>query len=286
MATPFLDLRWLKWLISSFISVALYLFPTPLLLLTALCSAVSSVMFFLSFPPISFFMTYFALFVWSALSLSHVTPWDLLVVLRFLRGPPFEPLASASLRSLTQKVLFLVSLATARRVGELQAMSREVSFSGSDAYLSYLPRSFCVQSLEDFVSDLPGELLICPVCALRLYLYRTASISPRPCFLFVSPRSPFRSLSKNALSFFLRDVISNAYSSSSPAPPFTSGSSSAPSFRRLIVCVGLLLRELLCVIPLFPPLLLRRRGLQLRSSPPISLKFSFLLLMVLVWVLW
>ena len=91
------------------------------------------------------------------LSSSRVPPWDLLVVLQFLRGPPFEPLASASLRSLTQK-LFLVSLATARRVGELKAVSCEVSFSGSDAYLSYLPefraktesainplpRSFCV----------------------------------------------------------------------------------------------------------------------------------------------
>ena len=69
MATPFLGLRWLKWLISSFISVALYLFPTPLLLLTALCSAVSSVSFFLSSLLTSSFMTFFALFVWSAPSL-------------------------------------------------------------------------------------------------------------------------------------------------------------------------------------------------------------------------
>ena len=52
------------------------------------------------------------------LSSSRVPPWDLLVVLQFLRGPPFEPLALASLRALTQKVLFLVSV-TARRVGEL-----------------------------------------------------------------------------------------------------------------------------------------------------------------------
>ena len=70
---------------------------------------------------------------------SRIPPWDLLVVLQFLRGLPFEPLAMASLRSLSQKVLFLVSLATARLVGELQAMSREVSFPGSNAYLFYLP---------------------------------------------------------------------------------------------------------------------------------------------------
>ena len=176
---------------------------------------------------------------------SQVPPWDLLMVLQFLRGPPFEPLATASLRSLTQKVLFLVSLATARRVEELQAVSREVSFSGSDAFLSYhpefrtktesavnpLPRSFCVCSLRDFVVDLADELLLCPVRALRSYLSRTSSLTPRP--LFVSPRSPSRSLSKNALSFFLRDVISCAYSSSSSsASSGPSSSSSAPSSSR------------------------------------------------------
>ena len=129
-------------------------------------------------------------------------------MLHFLRGPPFEPLLSISLRDLTQKVLFPVSLATARRVGELQAVSREVSFSGSDVFLSYLlefraktessvnplPHSFCVRSLADFVGDLPEELLLCPVRALQHYISRTASLSPRPCSLFVSPRSPSRPL--------------------------------------------------------------------------------------------
>ena len=158
-------------------------------------------------------------------------------------------MASASLwAALTQKVLFLVSLATARRVGELQAVSREVSFSGSDAYLSYLPefraktesavnplpRSFCVRPLKDFVGDLPDELLLCPVRALRSYLARTSSLAPRPRTLFVSPRSASRSLSKNALSFFLRDVISRAYSSSSSSAASSgpSSSASAPSSSR------------------------------------------------------
>ena len=181
------------------------------------------------------------------LSSSRVPPWDLLVMLQFLRGPPFEPLASASLRALAQKVLFLVSLAMARRVGEFQAVSREVSFSGSDAYLSYLPefraktesafnplpRSFCVRSLNDFVGDLPDELLLCPVRALRAYLTRTSSLASRPRSLFVSPRSPSRSLSKNAISFFLRDVISRAYSSSSSSTSSgPSASASTPSSSR------------------------------------------------------
>ena len=73
------------------------------------------------------------------LSSSQVPPWDLSHVLSFLRSPPFEPLSSCSLRDLLRKVLFLVSLATARRVGELQAVSAVVSSSGEDLFLSYLP---------------------------------------------------------------------------------------------------------------------------------------------------
>ena len=65
--------------------------------------------------------------------------WDLEVVLRFLRSPIFELLASSSLRDLTRKTLFLVALATAKRVGEIQALSRVVSFSSSSAGLSYVP---------------------------------------------------------------------------------------------------------------------------------------------------
>ena len=48
--------------------------------------------------------------------------WDLSVVLRFLNTSAFEPLSAAPLRALTQKVLFLLALATAKRVGELQAL--------------------------------------------------------------------------------------------------------------------------------------------------------------------
>ena len=69
------------------------------------------------------------------LSSSRVPPWGLSRVLSFLRGPPFEPLSSCSLRDLSRKVLFLVSLATARRVGELQAVSAEVSFRGGPLFV-------------------------------------------------------------------------------------------------------------------------------------------------------
>ena len=150
--------------------------------------------------------------------------WDLSKVLTYLVSPAFEPLSQASFRALTMKTLFLLALATAKRVGELQALSSAVTFVAGDACLSYIPqfvaksesltrsipRSFLVKSLADFAAGLDDDLLLCPVRALRLYLPRARSLSPGRHRLFVSPRRPTRHLSKNALSFFLREVISAA----------------------------------------------------------------------------
>ena len=132
----------------------------------------------------------------------------------------FEPLRLCSVRNLTKKVLCLVALATAKTVGKLQAISRTVSFVNSDACFSYileffaktesfsnpLPLSFLVKSLPDFAAGLEEKLLLCPVRALRIYLRRTDSFSPFLRCLFISPRRPSHSLSKNAVSF-LREVI-------------------------------------------------------------------------------
>ena len=140
--------------------------------------------------------------------------WDLSKVLTYL-SPAFEPLSQASFRALTLKTLFLLALATAKRVGELQAVSSIVTFVSEDACLSYIPqfvsksesltrsipRSFLVKSLADFAAGLDTDLLLCPVRALRLYLLRARSLSP--C-------RHFRTMSKNAVSFFLREVISAA----------------------------------------------------------------------------
>ncbi|XP_071969993.1 uncharacterized protein [Engystomops pustulosus] len=52
-----------------------------------------------------------------------VAPWDLSLVLNFLTGPQFEPIESVSLRNLTLKTAFLIAITTARRIGEIQALS-------------------------------------------------------------------------------------------------------------------------------------------------------------------
>ena len=109
--------------------------------------------------------------------------WDLSMVLRFLNTSTFEPLSAAPLRALTQKVLFLLTLATAKRIGELQALSYDVTFVGGDNCLSYIPQfvaksesltrfipcSFLVKSLSDFAAGLDDDLLLCP-CASAPHL--------------------------------------------------------------------------------------------------------------------
>ena len=65
--------------------------------------------------------------------------WDLNIVSSVLRSSSFQPWTTISLRNLTRRPLFLLSLATAKRGGVIQALSRRVSFSSSAAGLSYVP---------------------------------------------------------------------------------------------------------------------------------------------------
>ena len=150
--------------------------------------------------------------------------WNLDVVLRSLTKAPFEPLRLSSTRDLTRKTLFLLALATAQRVGELQALSHRTSWQGQDLVVSYLPefiaktdteshstpREFRIKSLVPLVGSEDVERLLCPVRALRHYLHRTASVT-RPRNLFLAVKCPSRPMSKAAISFFLRDTIRSAH---------------------------------------------------------------------------
>ena len=125
-----------------------------------------------------------------------------------------------------QETLFLVSLATAKWVSEIQALSKTVAAIGNGLVVSFqphfiaktervdapVPRSFRVLSLREFAGDLEEGPLLCPMRALNIYLRRTSSVVVRASSLFVSPRprSPSCPISKNAVSYFLREVISEA----------------------------------------------------------------------------
>ena len=118
-------------------------------------------------------------------------------------------------------------MATAKRVGEIQALSHVVSFSSSSAGLSYVPEflaktetavhslpcSFSIQSLQDLAAGFPEDLLLRPVRSFREYL-RTSCFVNRPRRLFVSPRRPSCAMLKNGISFLLREVIVHSGASS------------------------------------------------------------------------
>ena len=59
----------------------------------------------------------------------HPPVWDVALVLQSLTGAPCEPLRTCDERFLAQKTLFLLALASAKRIGELHALSYLVSHS-------------------------------------------------------------------------------------------------------------------------------------------------------------
>ena len=155
--------------------------------------------------------------------------WDLHLVLDALCLPPFEPLAQAELKWVSIKTAFLLAIASAKRVGELHALSVSDSClrwnsDGSGVTLwpnpAFLPKVLSSSNLNrpvrlaQFIAS-EGEdrfKLLCPVRALRAYVAATAGIR-RSDQLFLCYGGPRRgcALSKQRLSHWVVDVITHAY---------------------------------------------------------------------------
>ena len=160
--------------------------------------------------------------------------WDLMVVLRLLMKPPFEPMNMASLADMTRKLAFLLTLATAKRNSEVWAFSADVRF-GQDynaATLSFLP-NFLAKTMDpsrpetDYApvtipalgpsmgEDLPDRFL-CPVRALRYYLkLKHKGLDPNNRFrrlLCAFKLGHIGDISKQTVSGWIRQLIKQAYS--------------------------------------------------------------------------
>ena len=162
--------------------------------------------------------------------------WDVSLVLQSLTGAPYEPLRTCEERFLAQKMLFLLALASAKRIGELHALSYrvshtrdwgEVSFAFVTGFVaktqdpsSLAPRfeGFSVPALPNARKNCNGRLL-CPVRAVKVYLDRTASHRPRCERLFVTAGRSKKEIAKTTVSFWLRKTISRAYELSGTALP-------------------------------------------------------------------
>ncbi len=162
--------------------------------------------------------------------MSTVPKWDIALVLRNLTGPPYEPLHLATPKDLTHKTVFLLGLASAKRIGELHALTNEISHTENWTSVSIRfdptflaktqdpsdPRtSMCVlmiPALSPTVStDLPDRTL-CPVRALKYYLKYTEQLRANRTRLFLTLLTgSMKDVSKVTLSHWVKEVIKTAH---------------------------------------------------------------------------
>ena len=161
----------------------------------------------------------------------EIPRWDLMVVLRYLMKPPFEPMSQCSLADLTRKTAFLVTLATAKRNSEVWAFSADVQFGQdkSSATLSFLPGFLAktqradkpetalnpvkIPALSQIIGrDLPDRTL-CPVRALLFYTDRTKVCDPsRQRRLFIAFKPGHKGdIVKVTISGWIKGLIRSAY---------------------------------------------------------------------------
>ena len=154
--------------------------------------------------------------------------WDVALVLQSLTGAPYEPLQTCDERFLAQKTLFLLALASAKRIGELHTLSYRVSHTRNwgEVSFSFVPgfvaktqdpsalaprfEGFTVPALPNARNNRNGRLL-CPVRAVRRYLDRTAAHRLQCEWFFVTAGCSKKEISKTTVSSWLRKTISRAY---------------------------------------------------------------------------
>ncbi|KAL0152541.1 hypothetical protein M9458_052264, partial [Cirrhinus mrigala] len=156
---------------------------------------------------------------------------DLSVALQGLRGPPFEPLVSVELKFLSLKTALLTALASIKRVGDLQAFSVNeacLEFGPADSHVVLRPRPGYVPKVpttpfRDQVVNLqalppeeadPALALLCPVCALRIYVDRIRSFRrSEQLFVCFGGQQKGNAVSKQRLAHWVVDAISLEYES-------------------------------------------------------------------------
>ena len=130
--------------------------------------------------------------------------WDLPTVLRYLAGPPFEPLATAPLKSVAIKTAFLIQLASARRVSWVHSCRIDPSHlrweNGGVRLLpsllldknqssSFTPSSVFLLSLKEHS---PDDKVHCPLRALKWYLKLTEPLQGAEKALFIISKEPYK----------------------------------------------------------------------------------------------
>ena len=165
-------------------------------------------------------------------------PWDLGIVLKALKEPPFEPMATSSLKYLTLKTVFLTTLASGRRRSEIHALAHnKVRSARPDGineilHLGNIPEFIAKNQLLHGPSDSSKDILIpairdylgpdlqntkdgtlCPVRAIKHYRKRTKPFRGSKRLLFLSmQRNREPDIAPATISSYIKQTIQFAYS--------------------------------------------------------------------------
>ncbi len=160
--------------------------------------------------------------------------WDLGLVLLHLKGHPFEPIQKISLKLLTLKTVFLLSLASSKRVSELHALTfRSVRFPGTFAESQKFEASFdpkfraktqkqdeilpplVIPALTNLAPEEGADAELCPVRALKEYWRRTKDVKIRKdrtrLFVPYKQDASTREISVLSISRWIITAIRSAY---------------------------------------------------------------------------
>ena len=156
-----------------------------------------------------------------------VPQWSLSLVLHALRAAPFEPIGSSSLENLTLKAVFLLALATSKRVSELHALdvreghliwgTNQVTlrphplFLAKNQVLDSVANPIVVKALTEIVGPERGERLNCPVRALKWYFDRTKERRGNNTRLFLPLSENQSDCSKRDIAKWIVQAIRAAY---------------------------------------------------------------------------
>ena len=164
------------------------------------------------------------LFVVSARPRTLNETWDLPTVLKYLAGPPFEPIHTAPLRSVAVKTAFLLQLASARRGSWVHSCRIDAChlrwenggvrllpslLLDKNQSVSFTPSEVFLLSLKEFS---PDDKVHCPVRALKWYLELTKPLRGDEKALFIRSREPYTKATKSTVAGWVKEAIAGAFS--------------------------------------------------------------------------
>lgn len=143
----------------------------------------------------------------------YVYTWDISVVLSYLRK--LSPVNSLSLKVLTLKLVMLLALTLASRTQSLHLLSIEDMKKGFSSYIliySGLLKQF-KSGRNNPVAEIfayPPDRRLCALFVMKEYLKRTKDLRGNNKCLFISYVKPYKRVSRDTISRWLRTVMFSA----------------------------------------------------------------------------